>query len=83
MNKGQYILSCYSRRWLRLLFGREFTLLDLLALWDAIFADSDRFDLPNYIVVAMLIRIRDKCKYQMDISCLQLLPSISFASTFK
>uniref|UniRef100_A0A1A9WMJ3 Rab-GAP TBC domain-containing protein n=1 Tax=Glossina brevipalpis TaxID=37001 RepID=A0A1A9WMJ3_9MUSC len=60
-------LHIFGIRWLRLLFGREFTLLDLLALWDAIFADSDRFDLPNYIVVAMLIRIRDKCKYQMDI----------------
>lgn len=35
-------------------------LLDLLLLWDAIFADSDRFDLPNYILVAMLVHIRDK-----------------------
>ncbi|XP_070133565.1 uncharacterized protein [Drosophila bipectinata] len=27
---------------------------------DAIFADSDRFDLPNYILVAMLVHIREK-----------------------
>lgn len=39
-------------------------LLDLLLLWDAIFADSDRFDLPNYIVVAMLVHIRDKRAYE-------------------
>lgn len=38
-------------------------LLDLLLLWDAIFADSDRFDLPNYILVAMLVHIRDKRGY--------------------
>lgn len=53
-------ISTIFRRWLRLLFGREFALLDLLVLWDAIFADSDHFDLPNYVLVAMLIRIRDK-----------------------
>lgn len=56
-------LSFFCSRWLRLLFGREFLLLDLLLLWDAIFADSDRFDLPNYIVVAMLVHIREKRAY--------------------
>jgi len=40
-------------------------LLDLLLLWDAIFADSDRFDLPNYILVAMLVHIRDKRGYSL------------------
>lgn len=37
--------------------------MDLLVLWDAIFADGDKFELPNYILVAMLIRIRDFRKY--------------------
>ncbi|KAI9584746.1 TBC1 domain family member 5 isoform X1 [Glossina fuscipes] len=66
-------LHIFGIRWLRLLFGREFTLLDLLALWDAIFADSDRFDLPNYIVVAMLIRIRDKLLLSDYTTCLTYL----------
>lgn len=30
-------------------------------LWDAVFAEGD--DLVNYIVVSMLIEIRDQCKY--------------------
>ncbi|XP_030370156.1 TBC1 domain family member 5 [Scaptodrosophila lebanonensis] len=58
--KMEIPLHIFGIRWLRLLFGREFLLLDLLLLWDAIFADSDRFDLPNYILVAMLVHIRDK-----------------------
>jgi len=45
-----------------LLFGREFPLQDLLALWDVIFT-SDDFYLVDYIVVAMLIAIRHLCKY--------------------
>ncbi|KNC30655.1 hypothetical protein FF38_11718 [Lucilia cuprina] len=66
-------LHIFGIRWLRLLFGREFALLDLLVLWDAIFADSDRFDLPNYIVVAMLIRIRDKLLLSDYTTCLTYL----------
>lgn len=56
------IIICF-RRWLRLLFGREFQLQDLLVLWDAIFAEGKQFELTNYIVVAMLVRIRQKCNY--------------------
>ncbi|XP_016971318.2 TBC1 domain family member 5 [Drosophila rhopaloa] len=60
LQKMEIPLHIFGIRWLRLLFGREFMLLDLLLLWDAIFADSDRFDLPNYILVAMLVHIREK-----------------------
>ncbi|XP_061396374.1 TBC1 domain family member 5 [Musca vetustissima] len=66
-------LHIFGIRWLRLLFGREFALLDLLVLWDAIFADSDHFDLPNYILVAMLIRIRDKLLLSDYTTCLTFL----------
>nr|CAD7588099.1 unnamed protein product [Timema genevievae] len=51
-------LPLFGIRWLRLLFGREFPLQDLLVLWDAIFAEGQKFELVNYIVVAMLIAIR-------------------------
>ncbi|XP_067617440.1 TBC1 domain family member 5 [Eurosta solidaginis] len=66
-------LHIFGIRWLRLLFGREFPLLDLLVIWDAIFADSDHFDLPNYILVAMLIRIRKKLLLSDQTTCLTYL----------
>lgn len=56
-------LSLFGIRWLRLLFGREFPLHDLLVVWDAIFAEDEKFDLINYLCVAMLVRIRDKRKF--------------------
>jgi len=51
-----------SSRWIRLLFGREFDLQDLLVLWDALFADSVTLDLVDYIFVAMMYNIRDRSK---------------------
>nr|XP_024215166.1 TBC1 domain family member 5 [Halyomorpha halys] len=62
-----------SRRWLRLLFGREFPLQDLLVLWDAIFADSSSFDLVNYIVVSMLVAIRSSLLKSDYTNCLTQL----------
>ncbi|XP_033099623.1 TBC1 domain family member 5-like isoform X2 [Anneissia japonica] len=49
----------YGIRWVRLLFGREVILQDLLVLWDAIFSDSATLDLVDYIFVAMLILVRE------------------------
>lgn len=57
--KYSYLFS----RWLRLLFGREYTLLDLLVMWDAIIGVGDDLKFTYYILVAMLIRIRDKCMF--------------------
>lgn len=51
------------RRWVRLLFGREFPLQDLLVIWDALFADSITLDLVDYVFLAMLLYIRDACEY--------------------
>lgn len=50
------------RRWVRLLFGREFPLQDLLVVWDALFADGLTLTLVDYVFVAMLLYIRDACK---------------------
>jgi TBC1 domain family member 5 len=55
-------LALFGIRWLRLLFGREFPLLDLLVIWDSIFGIGDGLKFTYYIVVAMLIHIRDRCK---------------------
>lgn len=53
------LVFCVFSRWVRLLFGREFPLQDLLVVWDALFADSITLDLVDYIFVAMLLYIRD------------------------
>lgn len=43
---------------MRLLFGREFSMQDLLVVWDAIFSDGVHFALCDYIFVSMLMLIR-------------------------
>eukprot|EP00002_Diphylleia_rotans_P017301 TRINITY_DN335_c0_g2_i1.p1 TRINITY_DN335_c0_g2~~TRINITY_DN335_c0_g2_i1.p1 ORF type:complete len:516 (-),score=98.78 TRINITY_DN335_c0_g2_i1:162-1709(-) len=48
----------YCLKWIRLLFGREFHLEDVMTLWDAIFA-SDISSFIEYVAVAMLIYIRE------------------------
>lgn len=57
-------------RWIRLLFGREFTFEQMLALWDSLFAykvdstlDGDKEDpleLVDYICLVMLLRVRSR-----------------------
>lgn len=54
-----FFFFCVFSRWVRLLFGREFPLQDLLVVWDALFADCITLDLVDYIFVAMLLYIRD------------------------
>ncbi|KAK3106658.1 hypothetical protein FSP39_024666, partial [Pinctada imbricata] len=69
----------YGIRWVRLLFGREFPMQDLLALWDAIFADGIGFELVDYIFVAMLLYIRDlllASDYPQCLNCLMRYPPV-------
>ncbi|XP_038058177.1 TBC1 domain family member 5-like isoform X2 [Patiria miniata] len=63
----------FGIRWIRLLFGREFTLQDLLVLWDTIFADSITLDLIDYIFVAMLILVRELLLSGDYADCMTLL----------
>lgn len=58
---------------MRLLFGREFVLQDLLVLWDALFADSPTLDLVDYIFVAMMFNIREQRKILLLFDCLPSL----------
>jgi TBC1 domain family protein 5 len=51
-----------ARRWIRLLFGREFAFDQLLVLWDTLFAYDPTLELMDLICVAMLLRIRWTCK---------------------
>ena len=49
-------------RWIRLLFGREFPLDDLLTVWDVLFAEDPNLDLIDLVCVSMLLRIRQQRK---------------------
>jgi Rab-GTPase-TBC domain len=52
------MLTSGIRRWIRLLFGREFPFDELLDLWDALLAEDPALDLVDMVCVAMLLRIR-------------------------
>ncbi|KAK6333609.1 hypothetical protein TWF730_003795 [Orbilia blumenaviensis] len=47
-------------RWIRLMFGREFTFDETLGLWDGIFVEDPTLQIVDYISVAMILRIRWK-----------------------
>ena len=56
------VVTCVYSRWVRLLFGREFAMQDLLVLWDAIFSDGVGFELVDFVFVAMLLYLREARK---------------------
>jgi len=63
----------YGLRWLRLLFSREFPIDEVLLLWDGIFAEGNNLELVDWIVLVMLINIRDKIIDQEYSVCLTSL----------
>ncbi|PWY91076.1 TBC domain protein [Aspergillus heteromorphus CBS 117.55] len=48
----------FLTRWMRLLFGREFSFQEVLVIWDRLFAEGLRPELIDFTCVAMLLRIR-------------------------
>ncbi|KAM6899651.1 TBC1 domain family member 5 isoform 2-T2 [Xenentodon cancila] len=73
LNRLEIAPQIYGIRWVRLLFGREFPLQDLLVVWDALFADCVTLDLVDYVFVAMLLYIRDALIASNFQTCLGLL----------
>uniref|UniRef100_A0A0N4ZEJ5 Rab-GAP TBC domain-containing protein n=1 Tax=Parastrongyloides trichosuri TaxID=131310 RepID=A0A0N4ZEJ5_PARTI len=63
----------YGLRWLRLLFGREFSLPDLLYIWDVILSDDDPLVMVDFIFITLLIQIRNELLSSDYNSCLQYL----------
>ena len=53
-----YRKSDNFRKWIRLLFGREFPLDDVLSMWDVLFAEDPSLELVDMICIAMMLRIR-------------------------
>ena len=58
---------------MRLLFGREFTLKEMLAIWDALLASPDFAGMVEYVCIAMLLYIRDALLCNDHTGCLTLL----------
>ncbi|XP_058513212.1 TBC1 domain family member 5 isoform X2 [Ochotona princeps] len=73
LNRLEIAPQIYGLRWVRLLFGREFPLQDLLVVWDALFADGLSLSLVDYIFLAMLLYIRDALISSNYQTCLGLL----------
>ncbi|KAM5187964.1 TBC1 domain family member 5 isoform 5-T8 [Callospermophilus lateralis] len=73
LNRLEIAPQIYGLRWVRLLFGREFPLQDLLVIWDALFADGLSLSLVDYIFIAMLLYIRDALISSNYQTCLGLL----------
>ncbi|CAH8484258.1 unnamed protein product [Heterobilharzia americana] len=63
----------FGLRWVRLLFGHEFPLQDLLYIWDCIFAINNNLAFVPYIYLSMLLRLAPMLlKYEFS-ECLTLL----------
>ncbi|KAM7318532.1 hypothetical protein ACRRTK_021644 [Alexandromys fortis] len=73
LNRLEIAPQIYGLRWVRLLFGREFPLQDLLVIWDALFADGLSLSLVDYVFIAMLLYIRDALISSNYQTCLGLL----------
>lgn len=85
LNRLEIAPQIYGIRWVRLLFGREFPLQDLLVIWDTLFADSVTLDLVDYIFLAMVLYIRDvliASNYQTCLGLLLHYPSIEDVHSF-
>ncbi|KYR02956.1 RabGAP/TBC domain-containing protein [Tieghemostelium lacteum] len=61
----------YLLRWIRLIFGREFHLEDLMNIWDCVFAYGDELVLIDYLSISMLAYIRDQLLHSDSIYALK------------
>ncbi|CAH1647290.1 unnamed protein product [Spodoptera littoralis] len=52
-------MELFGIRWLRLLFGREFPRSEIPNLWGFLFADGPMFPNLHYVIIAMLISMRN------------------------
>ncbi|PGH33172.1 hypothetical protein GX50_04014 [[Emmonsia] crescens] len=73
----------FLTRWIRLLFGREFSFQEVLNIWDLLFAENMRLELIDAVCVAMLLRIRWPLLYADYSSALGLLLRYPTPSPYK
>lgn len=62
------LLTETCRRWIRLLFGREFEFDDMLRVWDRIFAEDASPAIIDLVCLSMLLRIRWQREFPERIS---------------
>ncbi|TGZ72405.1 hypothetical protein CRM22_002106 [Opisthorchis felineus] len=65
--------ALFGLRWIRLLFGHEFELHDLLYVWDCIFAVDNSFAFVRYVYVTMLKHLSPMLLSRDYSDCLFLL----------
>ncbi|CAG8478943.1 12154_t:CDS:2 [Ambispora gerdemannii] len=63
----------YGIRWIRLLFGREFPLDQVLLLWDGMFSEDPTLRIVDFVCVAMMLLIRDELLESDYAGCLSML----------
>jgi hypothetical protein len=54
LDRNRVDAKFFAFRWLTLLLSQEFSLPDVLRLWDSLFADPDRFQFLTYLCCAMI-----------------------------
>lgn len=52
----------HYRKWIRLLFGREFEFDEVLSMWDVIFAEDPSLEIVDLICLVMILRLHWDCK---------------------
>ena len=50
----------YALRWLMLLLCQEYDLVNCITLWDALFADGNRFNFLSYVCAALVLNCREE-----------------------
>jgi hypothetical protein len=72
----------YAFRWILLLLSQEFSLPDLITIWDALLSTKDRLDTVQHMCLAMLDFIRDDLMngdFSNNVRLLQNYPNIDIA----
>jgi len=52
----------FCRKWIRLLFGREFGFDEVLEMWDVIFAEDPTLEIVDFVCLVMIIRLHWDCE---------------------
>ena len=73
LNSSQLNPAYYSLRWITTLLAREFSLIDTVRLWDAIFAEHERIEFLCYFCASMLLAQRSSLLRGDFSCCLRLL----------
>ena len=56
-----------------LLLSQEFSIPDVIRLWDSLFADPDRFNYLNYVCVTVILTLRKQLMQGDFADCMELL----------